>query len=1027
MYRYVDAAVVRMTAWPAGRRIESWPDLTGPAAEPAAWRLWLQDVLQIPGFADALEQASPVLTHRVRQICSGQRASERTVRRAVLSVMRYLLRAQGRATPFGLFAGVTPARIADLPVSRIGVAHRAFAGVDARRLMDVVERLEADPSLRSRLLVVANNLVFERDGHLVLEHRPGGSRDGPPAHVQVRATEPVRTAMESAHAPIRLGDLAGKLAARFPDVPADVIDALLSGLVAQRLLVTSLRPPMATANPLGHVLEELRALGPTGEAARIAMSLGKIAGELVRHDNAPTAAGAGERRKRLAAATAGIGSAAESALTVDLRMDAEFAVPHAVAAEAAKAANLLVRLARRPYLSSGWVAWHGRFLERYGPRALVPVLDAVDADTGIGYPAGYLGGPAGSADDALSERDAKLAALAQRAALRRRHEIVLDDALVADLAVTDLPARVQPTTELTVRVHTADARSLARGEFTLSVVGVSRAVGTTTGRFLHLFDAADRERMAAVYARLPTATRDALPVQISAPPLHARVGNVARAPQVLPHLLPVGEYHDREGALALEDIAVTADIHRIYLISLSRRRPVEPVVLNAVEPVNHTHPLVRFLTEATHALSVPCTTFDWGAAGCLPFLPALRYGRTLLCPARWRLTAADLPSSTASWQEWDDALSTWRYEVALPRFVHLGEGDQRIGLDLSEPSHRMLLREQVKRTGSAVLRALPESVPLPRENATKWADGHAHEIVIPLATTARPADPPSWLRAGKPVGRSQGHLPGVGGRFYLKLYGHPDRQNAILTRHLPRLLDGLGDRVQWWFLRYRDPEEHLRLRLAASADDFAPLADRIGSWSQELRRAGLTARVQWDTYFPEVARFGGGAAMAAAEAYFAADSAAALAQLTTGCAKGGPHLRALTAAGLLDLVIAWFGDSAEAMRWLIDHTRPQAPSPDRALHDQALTLADPNDHRALAAQPGGEQILACWARRRTALAVYRAALREPGRPSTAVLLPDLLHLHHVRMAGTDPDGEHACLHLARAAALSQTARAKNRS
>ena len=80
---------------------------------------------------------------------------------------------------------------------------------------------------------------------------------------------------------------------------------------------------------------------------------------------------------------------------------------------------------------------------------------------------------------------------------------------------------------------------------------------------------------------------------------------------------------------------------------------------------------------------------------------------------------------------------------------------------------------------------------------------------------------------------------------------------------------------------------------------------------------GLIARVQWDTYFPETARFGGGAAMDAAESYFAADSAAALAQLTASGEKGGPDIRALTAASLLDIAIALIGDASEAMSWLM--------------------------------------------------------------------------------------------------------------
>ncbi|MFC0862228.1 lantibiotic dehydratase [Sphaerimonospora cavernae] len=1023
MYEYLDAVVVRASAWTLDQTIGPWPDLTGQTAGPASWRPWLQQIIQIPGFMAAVEQASPVLARRVRGICDGTTTPEPGVRRAVLAIMRYLLRASGRATPFGLFAGVATTRIADLPAVRVGTAHQAAAKVDAEWLTAVIERLEAEPELRPRLMVQVNNLVIERDGYLVLEHLPSGTTGNAPVRVSVRATDPIRAAMTLAGEPIRLGNLGEKLAADFPGVPADVVGNLLADLVTQRLLITSLRPAMTATDPLGYLLGELDAVqaGRIAGVAETVERLREITAGLARHNHAPTSLIARDQRVRLATVMADLHPTARSPVAVDLRVDWELAVPQSVAAEAAKAAGVLVRLAPRPDLGPAWVAWHGRFLERYGPRALVPVLDAVDADAGIGYPDGYLGAPSAPPDGGLTERDVKLLVLAQKAALGRRREILLDEAAVADLATIPSGAPVQPTTELTVRLHAPTLQALHDGEFTLAIIGASRAAGTTTGRFLDLFDPGDRLRMSALYAALPTATQDALTAQVSASAPHTATENVARAPQVMTHLLPLGEYHDGggDGRIPLEDLAVTADAHRIYLVSRSRRRPVEPVAFNAVNPVTHTHPLARFFTEATNALSVPCAVFDWGAAARLPFLPGLRYGRTILSPARWLLTATDLPGPGACWPEWDRALTAWQDEAALPRNVYLGDTDQRIGLDLSEPAHRALLRAHLERTGTAMLRATPDA------GTAGWISGHAHEIVVPLAVTGQPTRTPPWLGATETTRRDHGYLPGCDGRFSLKLYGHPDRQTSVLTRHLPSLLHELGDQAEWWFLRYHDPDPHLRLRLKLPTDSFASATAVISAWSRRLRQAGLVTHAVWDTYFPETARFGGAAAMATAEAYFAADSAAALAQLTAGGQANGPDLRALTAASMLDIAIALITDAAEAMRWLIEHARTDTSPPARTLYDQAVALANPNDHRDLAAQPAGERIVSCWARRRTAAAAYRQALEKNGTPPAA-LLPELLHLHHVRMAGAFLPGERACLHLARAAALSWTARTARR-
>jgi hypothetical protein len=66
--------------------------------------------------------------------------------------------------------------------------------------------------------------------------------------------------------------------------------------------------------------------------------------------------------------------------------------------------------------------------------------------------------------------------------------------------------------------------------------------------------------------------------------------------------------------------------------------------------------------------------------------------------------------------------------------------------------------------------------------------------------------------------------------------------------------------------------------------------------------------------------------------------------------------------------------------------------------------------------------MTAWASRRTALATYRDTLVASGETAPEVVLPDLVHLHVVRMAGLSPDSERACSRLARAAALSWTTR-----
>lgn len=1015
MYQYLDAAMVRAPAWQPECQDLAWPDLTGPDAGPALWRAWLGRVWEVAAFSCAVEAASPDLARRVGQILAGRDVPEPAVRRAVLSTLKYLLRASSRATPFGLFAGAAAARIGTAAALRAGTGHREAARAGAAWVTGTIERLEADAGSRPHLTVMASNLAAERHGHLVIEHRSRGAAGGAPERVQIRATRPVLAALEVARCPIRVADLAGKLAARFPAVSQDVIGALVAGLMEHRFLITSLRSPMTAHDPLAALLTELDAVPMAGDAE--VAGLRAIEAGLARHDAAPDRAAARDERVRVSALMTGLRPADRPALAVDLRLDWDLVIPRTVAAEAASAASVLARLARRPALNSGWTAWHGRFLERYGPGAVVPVLDAVDAGAGLGYPAGYLGSPHAAPPDPLTDRDKALLKLAQAAALRGSREVVLDDAMVGRLAVIGPGDPVQPSAELTVRVHAAKVDDLGQGRFTLHVTGVSRAAGATTGRFLGLLDAGDHERVSALYAALPGVHRGALLAQISAVPLHVSTENVARAPQAAELVISLGEYREPgPGQVPLTDLAVTADARRLHLVSMSRRRPVHAMLLNAVDLAYHSHPLARFLAEAPVALAAPCAGFEWGAASALPFLPALRYGRTILSPARWILTNGDLPRPGVCRQEWDDAFASWREHVRLPEQVYLGEGDQCIRLDLAEPSHRVLMRAHLDRAGTAPLRIAPGPQDL------GWAGGHVHEIVVPMAATSQAVDPVRW--PGEVTSRGHSHLPGCDGRLYLKLYGPRDRQDSILTRHLPGLASQLGDQARWWFMRYTDPEEHLRLRLTNLPAGIGNVAGQIGAWTRALQRAGLVTHVSWDTYYPETARFGGTMVMSRAEELFAADSSAVLAQLAACAGKNGLDGRALTSASLVDIAAGLIGDEHKAMRWLVAHTKPDSSPPPRARYDQAVALVNPPGCLAANAPAVDPNVAASWLARRAALAAYRSALEPAGAISPMELLPDLLHLHHARMSGPDLAAERASLHLARAAALSWMARAR---
>ncbi|MFI6300174.1 lantibiotic dehydratase [Nonomuraea sp. NPDC050790] len=686
-------------------------------------------------MSEAVTLASPDLAGVLTAICDDPTAFRpRQVQRAAEALMRYLLRWTSRATPFGLFAGVAPVTMAATASVVFGDRHTAVQRPDALWLTETIRSLEERPTVLRALPVQANNLGFARGTDWVLSHQL--NRDGTVSEVSVRYTAAVRMALEEAAAPIVFDDLLAKLSAESPETSATVIEGMLTELVRLRILLTSVHVPMTCTNPLPHISAQL---------------------------NDPTTLDPGER------------------VAVSLRLDCSISLPPRVIDEVEAAAAVLVRLApRRP----AWQAYHAAFVDRYGPGALVGIRELLDADRGLGYPAGFRGSLAAH-DSAPSRRDITLAALAHQAALNKCADLVLTEDMLAELETDNGPGSA-PHTEVRASICAPTPAALDSGDFTLSVVCASRHAGTSVGRFLHLLPAPDRDRITEAYRRLPTSTDNAMTVQLSVPPLRARTDGLARSEPVLP-VLSLGEHrHPSEPAVDLDDLAVTADARHLILISLTHRRAVEPLMMNAINLRHVAHPLARFLCEVSTATSTLCTTFAWGRiADHFTFVPRVRYSRTVLSPARWTLSATDLPAITASLREWAKRFHKHRRARHIPDVVRFGDDDVLIRLNLTLTAHLALLRRHLNRTGTTRL--------IEDGSDDAWLNGRPHEIVVPLASTARPRPLTRPLRRER-LHHGAGHLPGDSPWLYAHLFGHPDRQTDLLTTHLPDLLASHGAR-----------------------------------------------------------------------------------------------------------------------------------------------------------------------------------------------------------------------------------------
>ncbi|MFF3015889.1 lantibiotic dehydratase [Streptomyces sp. NPDC057939] len=961
-------------------------------------RRWIELVWSDKPRASAIELAAPVLAATIRRALRGDVRPSR-MRRASLSLNRYLLRMQYRATPFGTFAGPAPLRFGESSAVRWGTEHTTFARADATWLHSVITSLEQDLDVLRHLHVVSDPTYTARGRHIAVAHQPG---EKGPTETTLRRTRASDLALSLAQSPTPFGDIVATLQADYPDTSVYVIEDMVRSLVAHRVLLTNLHAPMTVDDALGHLVAQLDAAqraGASGPVIQVkAEELRGIHRMLHQHDRAHPDEQPGLREVAVAAMNR-LTRVGNGNLAVNLRPDCDIVLPHQVAEQAARALDIAARITPYPNGSPAWRDYLTRFLERYSMGTVVPVRELTDPDTGLGFPVSYRGTVLPRPVLATTPRDEHLLAMAQHAALTSRREIVLTDEDIEALSV-GTPTQVPAHAEFVFTVLAESRQALDEGRFTLSTVGLSLAAGITTGRFLPTLERADLDRVAAVYAALPTLTEGAVRGQVSGPPLKVPVNNVSRSPVIASELVAVGE-HNPGATLDLDDLGVVADSNRFYLLSMSTGRVIEPTVMNAVELSSGTHPMIRFVCELARSHTAVLIPFFWGAASRLPFLPEIRVGRTILSEAQWRLRLRDLGDG----DDWMERFFNWRCAYGVPRTVFVGVTDQRLRLDLDEPVHQEILRAELRRQDSAVLREAPE------ERAYGWI-GRAHEVAVTLASDQKPTPTPA-VRSS--TNNAPVRMPGTSRWAYMKLYGSTARLPEVLTAHLPRLLnEGWDMPPATWFIRYADPDAHLRLRLRLPEPGaFGTAAESVASWAADLRREGLIQRMQWDTDHPETGRYGTGLALEGAEDYFVADSTAAISQLALRVPAAVRP--AVTAASFVNIASTFLGSREAGCTWLLQHLlRSDGAAVPHDLQALALRLSDPAGQNGLAALDGGEAVIAAWDARGEALDRYRRTLAGSSPES---VLPSLLHMHHNRVAGIDSAAEATCRRMARAIAI----------
>lgn len=807
-------------------------------------------------------------------------------------LLRYLIRMSTRPTPFGLFAGVALAEWADETDLAIRDSPpRRRTRPDMGWLLSLVSELESNPEIRRGLRYVAHPAASIRGGRVFLGERATARDPGPPATVSVRATKVVRRLFELARRPIAHGVLSETLVAETGAAP-EKVENLITELWRQSLVLTDLHPPLTHEAPARYVVDRLEEI-PAGVAS--AGRLKSVLSSALEWDSLDPA----DAVLRFGEIAAPIPGGGAGQADVPLQVDATVPlhgnrIGREVGREVCRAAEILLSLTPHPDGPPHLVSYRRAFLERYSLGQEVPLLELLDPNAGLG-PLSMHVGHAPATDPRSLRRARSLVALACRALAAREPVVELDEHGLSDLRTWQPSALSAPfTLDLCVAVAAESSAAIDDGAFQIIVgpnVGASEG-GRMVGRFADLFGEEIVRRLRTVARDERSLSPGVVPAELIYTPRTPRSANVVVRPAIREFeiLLDGSPGVDPSRVIPLDELVVGVRGGR-FAIRWPRKDAEVRIhsghMLNSMQAPE----VARFLADV-HQDGRPCLTgFDWGPASGFPFLPRVQTGRIVLRPAEWKIDR----STSREWsgsrdpEAFRSGLDRWRERWSVPRHVYLTSADNRLLLDLDDrPQVDELRREfdQLVVGGALVLQEV-----IPRFDEL-WAEGpqgrFVTELAVPLvlkeAAALPPADGPASVGM-RPKSTDPG-LVAPGDRLkppgsdwlFVKLYCGADLENDLIAGELRSFAEGAvasGMADRWFFLRYADPDRHLRLRLGGIPPERAGrLLARTCEWASTLVRGDLCRRFSLESYQREIERYGGPAGIEVSERLFSVDSSA---------------------------------------------------------------------------------------------------------------------------------------------------------
>ncbi len=344
---------------------------------------------------------------------------------------------------------------------------------------------------------------------------------------------------------------------------------------------------------------------------------------------------------------------------------------------------------------------------------------------------------------------------------------------------------------------------------------------------------------------------------------NSKIGSLICRPEIrdfeIPYLVKSNRQPDEQ--IYIKDLVVLMEGEELILMSKKLGKRVIPRLTTAHNYADGRNlPIYRFLGDLQQQ-GRNYIRWEWGMLSERPFLPRVEFKNIIISPALWNIPKEELKRIKKKEQSlWLSAFETIKNKQNIPDFVLLSEADNNLLIDTkSQDGIILLIKEGLKMDGETV--RLKEVLVNKDQLYVKDSQGfYTNELIIPYVKTIKEEEETRiQLKDSDKTVIKRKFSPSEEWIYY-KIYAEPTVINQVLTDAIQALCQTLAaeKKIQlWFFIRYEDPDYHLRIRFKLMAAEYASdviarINDCLTPWVSE--------NLVWNTgihmYNRELERYG---------------------------------------------------------------------------------------------------------------------------------------------------------------------------